>query len=256
MNSEIQTLIEQRPHLRDPLERYARWSHFSQSVQELLSGVQSIRSEGDARSYPGDLADAVFDLFLDVLGVSAEQLAPLRAALARGDLDFLRFPLDDYPVVPGLSWSPEEASAVLFLLSRPHFQALRQRSPQDGGAWVGGRCPLCSAQPVLASIVEGPQRRLHCSFCATTGTFRFIGCPHCGNNDVERLGTIVSDDEPGFRIATCDECHSYLKTIESSVLQKMSVDLADMASLPLDMVAQDKGYVRLAPNPIGLQKMR
>ena len=31
--------------------------------------------------------------------------------------------------------------------------------------------------------------------------------------------------------------------------------LADLASLPLDIVAQGKGFARTAPNPIGLKKI-
>ncbi len=43
--------------------------------------------------------------------------------------------------------------------------------------------------------------------------------------------------------------------MEHPVLNEMGIDLADMASLPLDIVAQGKGYVRMAPNPISLKKM-
>jgi formate dehydrogenase maturation protein FdhE len=35
----------------------------------------------------------------------------------------------------------------------------------------------------------------------------------------------------------------------------MTVDLADLASLPLDIVAQGKGYSRPTPNPISLKKI-
>jgi len=64
----------------------------------------------------------------------------------------------------------------------------------------------------------------------------------------------MSEDEPGFRIATCDECRTYIKVVESPVLKEMTLDLADMVSLPLDIVAQEKGYLRPAPNPISLKK--
>jgi formate dehydrogenase maturation protein FdhE len=35
----------------------------------------------------------------------------------------------------------------------------------------------------------------------------------------------------------------------------MTPDIADLISLPLDFVAQEKKYVRLSPNPIGLMRM-
>jgi formate dehydrogenase maturation protein FdhE len=43
--------------------------------------------------------------------------------------------------------------------------------------------------------------------------------------------------------------------MENPVVKEMGLDLGDMASLPLDIVAQEKGYTRAAPNPIGLKKM-
>jgi formate dehydrogenase maturation protein FdhE len=43
--------------------------------------------------------------------------------------------------------------------------------------------------------------------------------------------------------------------MEHPIIKDMSIDLADMASLPLDIVAQGKGYARMAPNPISLKKM-
>jgi FdhE protein len=73
--------------------------------------------------------------------------------------------------------------------------------------------------------------------------------------DAAKFNTIVSEDEPGFRVVTCDECQTYVKVMEHSVIKEMGIDLADMASLPLDIVAQGKGYVRMAPNPISLKKM-
>ena len=65
----------------------------------------------------------------------------------------------------------------------------------------------------------------------------------------------MPEEEPGFRVSTCDECRTYVKIVENSVLKEMTADLADMASLPLDIVAQEKGYARRAPNPIGLKRM-
>ena len=56
-------------------------------------------------------------------------------------------------------------------------------------------------------------------------------------------------------MATCDACHTYVKVVDSSLLKAMTPDLADLASLPLDIVAQEKDYVRRAPNPIGMTRI-
>lgn len=255
MTIDIQALIEQRPHLKDPLELYAKWQRFHREVTELLPKLRSALSPEDAKAYPRESTGAIFQLFVSIFGLPHEEFEPLRQALDNGDVDFMRIPLDEVPALSSLQCTEEELAGILFLLSRPYFLALRETFPLDGSQWENGRCPLCSARTALASIVEGPERRLHCSFCGTTGSYRFIGCPNCGNADAAKLNTITSADEPGFRITTCEECKSYVKVVETSILNEMAIDLADMASLPLDIVTQEKGYVRMAPNPISLKRM-
>jgi FdhE protein len=255
MTIDIQALIAQRPHLKDPLELYARWQRFHQEAATLLPQERSAMAAEDSRAYPRDCAGPIFRLFVSIFDLPGEELAPLGQALENGEIDFMRLPLGEVPVVSALPAPEDELAKILFLVSRPYFLALRQTFPLDGSQWEDGRCPLCSARPALATVVEGPQRHLHCSFCGTSGTYQFIGCPNCGSTDVSQLNTIMAEDEPGFRLATCDACRSYVKIVESSILDEMTLDLADMASLPLDLVAQAKGYVRMAPNPIALKTM-
>lgn len=255
MTIDIQALIEQRPHLKDPLELYGKWQRFHQEAAELLPKVRSAMTPTDSKAYPREAAGRIFRSFVSIFGLPEEEFEPLCRALEEGDIDFMRLPLDEIPALSALSCSEEELAGILFLLCRPYFLALRETFPLDGSQWENGRCPLCSAPAALSSIVEGPQRNLHCSFCGTSGPYRFIGCPNCETIDTAKLNTIVSEDEPGFRIATCDECHTYVKVVETPILNEMTADLADMASLPLDIVAQGKGYMRMAPNPISLKKV-
>ncbi len=254
MSTDIQALIDKRPHLREPLEFYARWQRFSREATDLLPKERAGMSPEDSQAYPRDCAGPVCELFASIFDLPAEELEPLCQAMAEGAVDFMQLPLNGGQDLP--RETPDaELTPALFLLSRPYFQQLRAGFPLDGSQWEEGRCPLCSARPALASIVEGPQRLLHCSFCGTVGKYRFIGCPGCGETDPAHLGTILSDDEPGFRVATCDTCKTYLKVVEGSVLKQMTMDQADMVSLPLDMVVQMKGFARMAPNPIGLKNM-
>ncbi len=255
MTLDIQTLIEQRPHLQNPLELYGKWQDFHRQVMALLPQDKPLLSSDGANTYAAESGGGIFQRFIGIFGLSEDDYSPLAKALEKGEIDFLRLSLNEVPAIADIPCSNEELGALLFLLARPYFISLRQAYPLDGSQWEHGRCPLCSAQAALSSVVEGPVRRLHCSFCGTYGPFRFIGCPNCGNTDPERLNSIVSDDEPGYRLSTCESCHTYVKVIDGSVLEKMSLDLADMASLPLDIIAQEKGYARTAPNPISLKKM-
>lgn len=255
MTIDVQTLIDQRPHLKDPLQLYARLERFEREVAPYLPKERAALTSEESKAYPRENGGAIFAAFTTIFELPAEELQPLAQALERGEIDFMRLPLGEVPQIAGLGCGDDELARILFLLARPYFQSLRASYPLDGQQWENGRCPLCSAQPALASIVEGPKRHLHCSYCSTSGTYRFIGCPNCGDEDSTRLTTIEAENEPGFRVVTCDACRTYVKVMEYSVVKKMGIDLADMASLPLDIVAQEKGFSRTAPNPISLQKM-
>lgn len=254
MVTDIQALIEQRPHLKDPLEFYARWQRFQRDASELISKQGSALSPEDSKTFLNGNSGDILRLFASVFELSGDELAPLGLALETGDIDFMRLPLDELPDL-SLPYSEGELAPLLFLISRPYFSALREACPLDGHQWENGRCPLCSARPALSSIAEGPKRNLHCSYCGTVGSYRFMGCPNCGTEDASKLATLVSEEEPGFRVVTCDECRTYVKVVENSVRKDMTADLMDMVSLPLDIVAQEKGYARTVPNPIGLKKM-
>lgn len=254
MTIDIQALVEQRPHLKDPLELYAGWQRFQNKMSQLLRQEGSSLSPSDSRAYPRDSVGPAMQLFASIFDLPGEELAPLGQALEDGNIDFMRLPLDEIPDL-SLPYAERELASILFLLGRPYFLALREACLLDGRQWEDGRCPLCSARPALTSIAEGPRRRLHCSYCGTVGPYRFMGCPNCGSTDTTKLSTLVPEGEPGFRVVTCDACRTYVKVMEGSLLDEMTADLADMASLPLDIVAQEKGYVRRAPNPIGLKMM-
>ena len=61
--------------------------------------------------------------------------------------------------------------------------------------------------------------------------------------------------EEDFAMDACDECNSYVKTLDRNLLSRFSAEIADLMSLPLDIFVQGKGYVRRAPNPIGIRKI-
>jgi formate dehydrogenase maturation protein FdhE len=58
-----------------------------------------------------------------------------------------------------------------------------------------------------------------------------------------------------MRADTCEKCKSYVKTFESSMTEGHSMDSLDIMSIPLDIIVQEKGYKRHAPNPVGIMKI-
>ena len=77
MTIDIQALIEQRPHLKDPIELYARWQQFQHMAAELLPKGRSAMSPEDSKAYPLEHAGPVFRLFVSIFNLPGEELAPL-----------------------------------------------------------------------------------------------------------------------------------------------------------------------------------
>lgn len=255
MDFDLQSLIERKPHLKAPLLFFDKVQRYWREVEGFLGENGFSVLSVDAKSYPPSVVPFVVGRFSAVINLPPGVLAPLKEALEVGDVDLTRLPLNEVPAF-SLPYPEEELAPMLFLLSRPYFSKLREACHLDNRFWDEGRCPVCAARPALSSITDEPRRRMHCSYCGNTGHYTFIGCPICLTTDASKLATLIpGEGEEGFRAVTCDACDSYIKTVEAGRLGDLPPDLADILSLPLDIVAQEKGYIRHAPNPIGLKNM-
>ncbi len=254
---EIEDIIQKRPYLRETLLLYKRIKEFNNAVAVSFKG--SIH-KGDI-SYPPDIVNELFDLFSSIFDVPSEGLEPLREAMRLGQIDLTRLPHNE---ISGflLPYHEDELWSILFIIGRPFFLDMKRLVDLEGLFWEGGRCPLCSARPVISSILEDGRRRLYCSYCGTTGFSRRLDCPVCGNFEIRKDNIITIEGEEDFRIEVCDECGSYIKTVKEKVLDEFSTvgdsppaDLVDLITLPLDIIAQGRGYRRNAPNPLGMLRM-
>jgi FdhE protein len=116
---------------------------------------------------------------------------------------------------------------------------------RDDDRWNRGCCPTCGALPVMAQLVPeevGRRRMLVCGQCRTHWKHRRIVCPHCANEDANRLAVLEVQDEPGLRLDVCEACKSYVKTYDG--VGREALLLADWPTLHLDVIAQDRGYER------------
>ena len=121
--------------------------------------------------------------------------------------------------------------------------------------WENSFCPVCGSLPSLGVLGEEKEgsMSLVCSLCETQWGFRRLYCSSCGNDNQEDLGYLYSETDEGYRVNYCNKCKLYLKIVD--VRKKGNVysyPIEDILTLPLDMLAQEKGYKRLAPNPLGM----
>jgi len=245
----IEEIITRKPHLEDTLRFYEKSIQFSDTVRAL-----DMQSRPGVNAYPPEFIGRIVEPFLFVFNLPEGSLSPLIQALELGEIDFMRLPMLEVPAF-SLPYPEDDLTMLLFLLSRPFFLSLHDALQRDDRFWEEGKCPVCGARPSLLSVFPEGLHRQHCSFCGTKGRRDAIGCPVCQNKDTALLNTFLIKKEKGFTVRACDLCRSYVKIVNGELLGRMTPDLADLISLPVDVVVQEKGYKRPSPNPIGMVRM-
>ncbi len=120
-------------------------------------------------------------------------------------------------------------------------------------------CPCCGSRPVASVIEIGSNqhslRYLNCSLCATQWHMVRVTCSCCeSTKDVSYYSLNGAEaDEPSRKVAfaraeACDACHSYLKIFDREKEPMMDVVADDLATLTLDMLVDEAGYLRSGPN--------
>lgn len=132
------------------------------------------------------------------------------------------------------------------------FPALTRLAAQlaptiEAAAWGQGFCPLCGSAPLLGEHRGLEQRRyLRCGLCASAWPVDRLWCPHCGTREHEHLGYLHVEGDEQRRASTCEQCLSYLKVLATlGPLAPLDLLVADIETLPLDLVALERGYITL-----------
>jgi FdhE protein len=141
---------------------------------------------------------------------------------------------------------------ILVFLGRASVQPLAQETAfvvsqgVDAGDWTKGICPICGSLPILSELTGDEGRRmLICSLCGYEWSVPRLVCPFCGEAKHEgHLYLFVEGDET-VRVDVCDGCKKYIKTLDTRKGGRAVFPLLeDVATLHLDMLAQEKGYER------------
>ena len=105
--------------------------------------------------------------------------------------------------------------------------------------WQKNYCPICGRRPVMAQLKkfnEGRARYLVCGGCRTLWNWKRLGCPYCGNENLERIHILELDKK--IRLDVCDECNCYLKTYSDE--DEENIYLRDWTTLHADLLAEEK----------------
>jgi len=110
--------------------------------------------------------------------------------------------------------------------------------------WSEGYCPICGREPKIGELREEEGRRyLFCNQCGYEWSFVRIKCPFCGNEEQQTLAFFTIEGDERYRVDVCNECKRYIKIIDfRETKQEANLDVEDIATLHLDMLAYEEGY--------------
>ncbi|MBW2038560.1 MAG: formate dehydrogenase accessory protein FdhE [Deltaproteobacteria bacterium] len=138
---------------------------------------------------------------------------------------------------------------------RPSLEAQMEqlRGSIDLEEWLQRYCPICGSSPQMAELRdEGGKRYLQCSLCGCHWRWERLACPYCHNKAFDSLHYLFSEEEEAYRVDLCDRCKGYIKTVDSRKLDyEPYLDLEDVVTIHLDLLALEKGYKRPVPTPWG-----
>ncbi len=146
---------------------------------------------------------------------------------------------EEEPVFDLLGFFIEESlRPALELVAERYAETIRQSN------WSEGYCPVCSREPKIGKLKDDEGRRfLFCSQCATEWSFNRIKCPFCGNEEQSKLSYFTVEDDERHRVEVCDQCKRYIKTFDlSNTQEEPNLDIEDIATIHLDMLANEEGY--------------
>jgi FdhE protein len=241
-------IVKVKPHLKDTLELYNKVSEFKKFTLEdrqIQEDIHTLHTDEEIRR--------VIVRFSEVFSIPVDNLSSIQEGLLSEKINLRMLPLGHVP--PGLPFEDEELASLLFLISIPFFLSERDRLNVGTLFWEEGKCPVCNSLPSVSILAKEEKRLVYCPFCESKGYWKRIGCPHCLAEGPDDVSIMSLEGEEGMRIDGCRKCMIYYKSFDEYLVQDYTLDLLDLISLPLDIVAQDKGFRRGSPNPIGMIRM-
>ena len=153
----------------------------------------------------------------------------------------------------GAPTDPEEFLAVAFL--QPQAESVRTSAQLRLEGYTHPLCPFCNRKPafgVLRQQGDGARRNLLCGFCLCEWEFRRVVCPACGEENQAKLPVYTAEQFAHMRVECCDTCHAYIKSTDLTKNGLADPLVDELASVPLDLWAQEHNYAKLRPNLFGM----
>lgn len=240
-------LSKKHAAVSDLLAFYQQLARFQKSVYERLAQAREHDVPALLPFFP-ELIAFVRRAGSPALAKAARELA----ADSREDLLSLLDSVWQHQVEPQQLIGEYAFFAQALLQPYAEFLAAKSNSAEQTS---GAVCPFCGSKPQVAVLRpegDGAKRFLLCSLCATEWTYRRVICPNCGEQDKDHLPVFLAEDFDYVRLDACDTCRTYIKSIDLTKNGNAVPVVDELATLSLNLWAQEKNYRKLRPNLFGV----
>lgn len=252
-------LARAHPFATDVLYFYRQVAILQKELYSSLQGVGNGSSACRSRPFEGELNLEVlaprFPEFLSQIeAVSPEPI--MQAARTLGTLNS-----NARAELLSSSWGKNSHSGatpesmLIFGFLQPYAECLADHGDGEQHNEEAGVCPFCQHKPVVGVLRpegDGGKRSLICSLCLSEWKYGRIRCVACGEEAVDKLAVYAADQFPHIRVEACDTCRYYIKTVDLTK-NGLAVPIVDeLATLPLNLWAQEHQYLKLQSNLLGI----
>lgn len=254
-------LAGDRPAVAETLLFYADLAELQESLlhryaHAIVGGAGPFADELDHGAVLGALPHLLKALAYHAPAALVEQLP----VIGEHDHDRWRHRIQSFWITGGReAWDADEIQRFLLeVLLQPFAEAVAGTPGTlgtPGSPGTPAECAVCSGIPLVAMLREqghGARRSLVCGFCLTEWPALRLICPSCDESRFEALPIFRAGEFDAVRLDACESCKTYMKTLDLTRDGAASPLVDDLASLPLDLWAQERGYHRGRPNLLRL----
>jgi FdhE protein len=148
----------------------------------------------------------------------------------------------------------QDVSSPRSFFARVLLQPVRFGAPPRS-AEASSHCPCCLHLPqagVLKELAHGQALWLVCSLCFHEWEHPRGRCVGCGETAPRKIAYYRADELPHIQVMTCDECRQYIHLIDREKEPRAEPDIDEVAALPLDVWAVERGFSKIQPNLVGI----
>lgn len=254
------------PFAAEGLRFYAQVAMLQQKLYFEFQQAPTRFFTSDSAEYgelnPDTLLSSFATFLVNVRRIAPSVLADAADGLTRRSSSSWSHVLEDFWLSPTATADGEQTIegtpaerclAWLFLQPCAEYSSMRQSGPVSEGS--GTSCPRCGSRPIVGVLRpegDGARKSLICMLCAHEWRFRRIYCPSCGEGREPHMAFYSAPEIPHVRIDVCETCHTYTKSVDLTK-SGLAIPIVDeLAALPLDLWAREKGYRKLQMNIVGV----